>query len=176
MAAQSNDTGSSSGLKKFFKQNKTLVFLLPVLLILIIVVVIIYIPKGAKQPDSGVQTMAENTLTKSNKVDVLPQTERVTDEEAADKADSTVAEKDENVVKDPFEGPLTYNGVLINNNGDNIAIIEGNGKSYLVRQGDVIGDSLKVDSISADEVVLKDNDRTTVLKLEQRKSSQTANK
>ena len=175
MAAQSKGTGSPSGFKRFFEQNKTLVFLLPVLLIMIVVVIIIYIPKGGTPTDS-VPAVAENTATDGNKVEVLPQTERVVDETAASKADSAAANSEDGTVKDPFAGPMTYSGVLINSNGDNIAVIEGNGKSFVVRKGDMIGSSIQVDSISAEEVVLKDGDRTINLKLEQKKNSTTVNK
>lgn len=175
MAVQSKGTGSTSGFKRFFEQNKTLAFLLPVLLIMIVVVVIIYIPKGDKPTDS-IPVSAENVAAQSNKVDVLPQTERVINEETANKGESTATTNDDKAVKDPFVGPMTFSGVLINSNGDNIAVIEGNGKSYVVRKGDMIGDSIQVDSISAEEVVLKGNERTIVLKLEQKKKSQTVNK
>lgn len=177
MAVQSNGAGSPSGFKRFFEQNKSLVFMLPVLLILIVVVIIIYIPKGGGQADN-VPVMADNanTTEQGNRVEVLPQTERVVSEEAADKAESAAADNTDKSVKDPFVAPMSFTGVLINSNGDNIAILEGNGKSYVVRKGDMLGDSTQVDSISAETVILKNGDRTVELKLEQKKSSQTTNK
>lgn len=174
MAVESKGTGSPSGFKKFFNQNKTLVFLLPVLLIMIIVCIIIYIPKGDKQADS-VPAAAETTIADGNKVEVLPQTERVVDEKAADDSEQSTSGED-STVKDPFVGPMKFTGVLLNSNGENIAVVEGNGKSYVVRKGDMIGDSIQVESISAEEVVLKSGERTINLKLEQKKNSTTVNK
>lgn len=181
MAIENKGANGSSGFKRFFEQNKSLMVLLPLLLVMLIVVAILYIPKlfnsaaeVAVSSDNATR-QTQQTTQQGSKVEVLPQTQRVIDEASADKADST-ASKSTSAEKDPFVGPMAYSGYVLNSDGNNIAVLEGNGRTYLVRIGDMLGESTEVQSITGEEVILKNNDRTTVLKLEQKKNSQTVNK
>lgn len=180
MAIENNGTSSSGGIKKFFAQNKSLMVLLPLLLVMLVVVAIIYVPKLFNS-NSGVPASAADTTkqtqqtSQESKVEVLPQTQRVIDEEAADEADKSTSES-ASPEKDPFVGPISYTGYVLNSNGDNIAVLEGNGRTYLVRIGDILGENTEVQSITGDEVILKYSDRTTTLKLEQKINSTTVNK
>lgn len=180
MAIENNGTSSSSGIKKFFEQNKSLRVLLPLLLVMIVVVAIIYVPKlfnnSSNVPASAANTTKQTQQTEQNsKVEVLPQTQRVIDESAATEADKATSES-ASPDKDPFIGPMSYTGYVLNSNGDNIAVLEGNGRTYLVRIGDMLGENTEVQSITGEEVILKYNERTTVLKLEQKNNSTTVNK
>lgn len=180
MAIENNVTSSSSGIKKFFGQNKSLMVLLPLLLVMLVVVAIIYVPKlfnnNSEVPASATNTTKQTQQTgQDSKVEVLPQTQRVIDETAANEADKTNS-KTGSPEKDPFVGPISYTGYVLNSNGDNIAVLEGNGRTYLVRIGDMLGENTEVQSITGEEVILKYSDRTTTLKLEQKNNSTTVNK
>lgn len=64
----------------------------------------------------------------------------------------------------PFAGPLKLTGVLITNNtSDNLAIVESNNTSYIVKQGDIIADYWAVEKIDKSSIVLKAGDRQLIL-------------
>lgn len=64
----------------------------------------------------------------------------------------------------PFAGPLKLTGVLISSNTlDNLAILESNNRSYIVRHGDIIDDYWTVEKIEKSSVVLKADNRKLIL-------------
>lgn len=162
-----------SNFKRFLNENKTLIFTSPLLAVLVIVVVILYAgPGGAKKPES-VPAMAQSTaMPDGNRVQVLPQTERDISANSSSKGGTS----GDNAARDPFNGPASLIGILTGDDGNNVAVVEADGKSYIVKKGDIIGGNTIVEEISADEIKLKDNDTETTLKLEPRKDSQDVSK
>jgi Tfp pilus assembly protein PilP len=167
--------GGQSAFKRFLKDNRTLVISIPILAILLIVVIIIYSGMGSSKSQGAVPVVAETTNAPAQTIEILPNTERVINSnESGDKQKSTQSTGNA-AIKDPFSGPITLVGVLVDANGGGMAVIEANNKSYIVRKDDILENGMTVSSISTDQITLKDNDREMLLKLEKRSNSQTAN-
>lgn len=172
MAAKTNN---QSALQKFFKENKSMVFMLPLLAVLIIVVVIVYSNMGkddSNQANVNVTTTPspttaavaqvsptptplaiESTQTEP-KVDVLPQTERESDE------------AETKVVKDPFEAPMKLTGIFRYSDDKAVAIIESGNSSFIVGLNEIIGEtSWKVLRIYEKSVTLDSNGNSMLLEL-----------
>jgi Tfp pilus assembly protein PilP len=157
---------------QFFKRNKTLVFALPILLVLIVVLIIVYSNLGtdkstvADLPDNDITNnkAIDSTVSKNEdrpvdaKVEILPQKVRTEDQK----------NEGGNVTSqiDPFEQPMVLSGVLVNDNGDNIAIIESEGKSFVVKEGDTVGKNWKVEEIKEDGVILNNGEKDSFIQFE----------
>lgn len=172
--AGNNGSGKKSALSEFFKKNKSLTVLLPVLLVGVIAVVIIYTSQGnqSKPASAGISPtkaaqQANNTNNNNNagsnltgpSVEILPKMERNT------KPDVSI---DANM-KDPFasdEPVMRLKGIMLS--GENsTAIIEAENTALVVCAGDKIGDAWSVVKIEAESVVLKGREgNETVLKFE----------
>ncbi len=158
--------GEQSTFKRFIKENRTLALSFPILIVLVIAVIIIYSSMGMEIDNEAVPAAAEAADTKPQTIEVLPSTER--------ELNSSGIPKAEVVERDPFSGPLTLVGVVVNSKGGNIVVIEANGKSYILKEDDVLENNLTVGLISTDQVVLKDreNNKEITLKLEKRSYGQ----
>lgn len=167
-----NPNGSQSNFRRFLNENKTLAFSLPVLVILIIAVVIIYSGMGKGGAGDASPAVAEASMggLQGNNVEILPRTERTADDTAADSS----AGNGDKAVRNPFNGPMTLTGVLLRDDGNNIAILEGNGKTFIVKKDDVLENNMVVGSIASDKVMLEDNGREIELKLQHASSSQSS--
>lgn len=164
--------GTQSNFKRFLKENRTIVYTFPILIVLIIAVIIVYSNLGGKKPDNtSTPAMAESSA--GNNIEILPQTQRAVETGAGAGSD---AAKGVQAAKDPFSGPVTLKGVLTRADGNNMAIIEGDGKSYIVKKDDVIEGNLLVESISENEVLVKQNNQEISLRLPQIENSQTVSK
>jgi type II secretory pathway component PulC len=166
--------GGQSGFKRFLNENKSLAVSIPILAVLLIAVVIIYFSLGSTKNQEAVPTASEILNAQAQTIEILPNTERATSD-SNNEQKNTSSPKDEGEIKDPFSGPVSLTGVLVDSQGNGIAVIEANNKSYIVRKGDILENNMTVGSISEDKVILKDQDREITLKLEKRNNSQTAN-
>jgi hypothetical protein len=64
---------------------------------------------------------------------------------------------------DPFSGPYNLTGVIVNDTGRNVAIIEGNGRNFVVAENDTIDNSWRVESITMKQVILSWNNKRYAL-------------
>lgn len=130
-----------------FNNYKNLVFVL--LLLIILTVTLIFAYSGQKtestsdRPDnySAGRNSSINIENAGNKVEVLPQ---------------NVRSNDEATVKDPFQKPFILSGLLVADNGGNIAIIQYTDEAYVVKEGDRIGNRWVVKKIEEAGVLLSD--------------------
>ncbi len=172
-----NQTGESN-LKRFIKENKTLVISIPILVILIILVVIIYSSMGGEQVDKVLPALVENAPADmtGNQVEVLPQIERETGNEPASGSDKISGGTDgatdeagltasDGSVKNPFSGRVKLTGIVIDGNGS-MAVLEIGGKTYIATEKAVLDNGVIVSSISFDKVMLRDNGKDIELSLE----------
>lgn len=167
--------GGQSAFKRFLKENRTLAVSIPILAILLIAVIIIYSSMGNSKSQGTVPVIAEKTNAPAQTIEILPNTERVINSKES-RDDLKNSDSTSNAaIKDPFNGPITLVGVLVDANGGGMAVIEANNKSYIVKKDDILENDMTVSSISTDQITLKDNDREMILKLEKRSNSQTAN-
>lgn len=160
---------SEGKIGQFFKKNKSLVFVLPILFVLIIVLILVYSnqgtnnTKGTKDTGSALTDLSNNEASNSNgsadstnsntedkkadvKVEVLPQKVRTTDQ--MNYEEYTPSQKD------PFEQPMVLSGVLLGDNEEKLAIIESGGKSFVAKEGDTVGKYWNVEKIKEDGAVL----------------------
>jgi hypothetical protein len=163
-------TKKESAIQTFFKENKSLAIMLPVLVVLIIAMIIIYSGNGdagkaepissdiaaSPTPGVGASSGVGAVPIDQPKVEVLPQVVR-----------KTASQGDIASTNDPFEEPMKLSGILTNSRGEAIAIIELAGTSCIVRPDDNIGDTpWKVVSIYESSVMLDFNGESLLLKLE----------
>ncbi|NSW89314.1 MAG: hypothetical protein HPY74_01370 [Firmicutes bacterium] len=166
-------SGFKSKIVQFFNKNKLLVYALPLLIILIVVLIILYSnrgiggnikdrPAGGEALDTGqIGNLIEEI---EDKVEVLPNVVRPVDQQQQTAAQA--AEKsDDAVLYNPFEQPMVLSGILYAENGNSVAIIETSEKSYIVRKGDSVGTSWKVEEITDNTVVLKAGEKETTLSI-----------
>lgn len=159
--------GKQSALTSFMKQNKSLVFMLPVLAVLVIVLVIIYWPKTSSpsiEPSSAPTASASSEASVSTPSDmngaavvVLPQVERLQSGETLNMEDP---------VKDVFStgtDAFMLKGLLMSSQGNHYAIIETGQKAIIVGEGDFLTEKWKVSSIQEQEVVLASDDGSEMI-------------
>jgi hypothetical protein len=175
LCCMSTQNGGQSAFKRFLKENRTLAVSFPILAILLIAVIIIYASMGNSKSQGAVPVVAENTNAPAQTIEILPNTVRDIDNNDSGSDQKSTDSTSNAAIKDPFSGPITLVGVLVDAKGGGMAVIEANNKSYIVRKDDILENNMTVSSISADQVTLKDNDREMILKLEKRSNSQTAN-
>lgn len=149
---------SNSPLKKFFEENKSLKFLLPLLLLLVIAVIIVNFVLGRDAADTtsgnppGITDPA--ALEKQQKVEVLPQIIR----------SGSSGEVDVN--KDPFADPMKLVGVVYSETKPT-AIINWGNYSYIVGLDDIVGDSKwQVTGIGKDNITLDSGNEKMTLHLD----------
>lgn len=155
-----------TAIKKFFRENKSLAFMIPLLVILIIVAIIINLPKnGDKKTTKDESSASKSTDTASPidtsqpQVDVLPQIIRSENSEAVEQQ------------KDPFESPMKLVGVVYSAL-KSTAIIEWGDYSYILSLNDVIGNSKwKVIGIEKDSITLDNGSESMVLVLTEKKDN-----
>lgn len=162
--------------KDFFKKNRSLVFLLPMLVIMIIVLIVLYSTGNKASENTGNYTVSGNknqteslsgspgkdtNIPSGNKVEVLPQTER-----SADKDNENEGKKNESNPVNPFDAPMKLSGVIVNSDKDSVAIIETSIKSYVVREGELVNDIWKVSKIEEKGVLLINGDEEKYLTIQ----------
>lgn len=151
---------------EFFKKNKSLVVLLPVLAIGIVIVIFIYARPAQPSKKASTSTppkTAANSGQKNpeapldgNNVEILPQMERVT------KPDLPI----EGNVRDPFASQpappvMTLKGIACSGNG-NTAVIETEDRAYVVSAGDKVAEKWNVLKIEPQSVILQDADGNSI--------------
>jgi preprotein translocase subunit SecG len=151
----------NSKFKEYVSKNKFLTVSVCILVVLIIVLVIVYTSLGNDNKSASVNLTKETTTGTADvpKVEVLPQPKRETE-----KSKSSAADEKKKESKDPFAGPMFLKGTIIGDNGNNKAMIESEGVSYIVSVGDKVGELWSVDKIDRMEVLLKSGDKEIVLK------------
>lgn len=102
---------------------------------------------GDTEDDNGDEMSLEN-----EQVEVLPRVERMDDEPSLKPMD-------------PFAAPPLLVGVLLGGGGDDIAIIEAGGKTFIVKTGEMIAGLWKVAEIHKDRVVISIGGQQTILSL-----------
>ena len=160
------DNKQKSGFKKFFKDNRSLMYTIPVLIVLVVAVVVVYIlsennktadNQPAATPTATEQQTEESTPAPSQsasesdgtEVTTLPQDER-------DKDDSEL-------MRNPFADPYKVSGIIYDEKGGSIAIIEAENKTFIVKTDDQVGEYFKVLNIEFDRVVLEIEGQEIVL-------------
>lgn len=161
-------SGKNSAVRQFFDQNKSLVFLLPLLVILVVVLIIVYSGNTAQpamseaSPASSTETPA--AITDQTQVDVLPRTERAEDKSGEDAA-----------VQDPFTTPMELKGIFAYPDDRTKVIIAYGGVSYIVRENETIGETgWKVAEVFDKSTMVELDGRSTLLELRSDSSGQYA--
>lgn len=148
--------------KDYIKKNKFLSIAVLILIIMIIVLVIVYVnmtPKiasGINNQPAATTTPTTQTTATAN-VDVLPQTQRTNETVST----STVTDS----AKNPFAGPVTLKGTVLNNKGGNLAIVEAGGSTFIVAKDETIAEIWTVKKITSGEVILVRDGVETVIKV-----------
>jgi len=152
--------------KKYAEENRFLVTGGVVLIILLIVLVIVYW-KIYFSSDSNKSNLATSQNGTKIQAEVLPQSKRLNTKTTAKSSTSTVTKISDMIsIGDPFAAQLTLKGVVISGNGRNVAIIEGNGSTYVAGIGETIDGNWKVEKIDRNSVTLTADNRERVLNLE----------
>jgi type II secretory pathway component GspD/PulD (secretin) len=162
-----NNKNTGSNFKMFLKDNKTLAVSVPILVILIIAVIIIYSSMGSQDADGILPALAENAPAglEGTRVEILPQTERITPGTTQGVEGGASPETD-GAVKNPFNSPITLKGVVARDDDEGAAILETGGKTLIVRKDDVLENGMTVGGITLDRVILIDNGKDIELKME----------
>ncbi|HOJ11284.1 MAG TPA: hypothetical protein PK733_11920 [Clostridiales bacterium] len=163
----------------FFKKNKSLVYLVPLLMVLLIIVIVLYScgDKAATVNANKTQNPTTNQTTNNksnatgndkvevsgNKVEVLPQTERTADKENQNVKTNSNENKNTSNPVNPFDLPMRLSGVLTGSNDGSIAIIEISQNSYIVREGEVINNTWKVSKIEENGVLLVNGEKESYI-------------
>ncbi len=138
------------------------------LLVLVILAVVSYTLitriTGRNAQDAAIEQAAKDIAAGEKPVTTLPQTQRTLDEKPGDKPAG-----DRDGAVDPFAGAL-LRGVILDKNGQNLAIIEIGGMAYIAEKGSTVAETWTVEEIKEREVVLKAGDREMRLKLNGRAS------
>lgn len=158
MAKKSTD--GTAAIKKFFNENKSLTFMIPILVILIIAAIVINLTLGndkdTAKADPSVSSSADVNSpidTAQPQVDVLPQIIRSEGSEIIEQQ------------KDPFESPMQLAGVVYSP-ARSAAVIEWGGYSYIVELNDIVGNSKwRVTRIEKDSIALDNGSDSIVLVL-----------
>lgn len=163
-----------SDFRKFMRENRSLVYSIPILLVLLIAVIIVYSRMGTSQDQTAVSAAAGNPELAAKAVQILPDTEREANNDGSADQKKRIDNESNSEIKDPFSGPVTLHGILLDGKGNGIAVIETDNKSYIVRKDDILGNDMTISSIATDGITLKEGSREVVLKLEKQNSSKTA--
>jgi len=167
MAAKQSE--KDSAVKQFFKANKSLVFMIPLLIVLLVVLVTIYTSGSGSKNASSVAQPSGSTPSGGSaavlpvenqfQVEVLPILERAAEGE----------EDSAYVSQDPFKTPMKLKGVVIYPEDERSkAIIQYGNYSYIVKKGDNIGDSpWSVSEINESGVTITYEDKSVFLELNQ---------
>ncbi len=162
MAEKGMKGRKKSAFLEFFKKNKSMTVLLPLLLIAILFLIIVYSGfLGKSKPASAIPSQ-NNGLPENltgHTVEILPQMQRITQPDVSAQSQS----------RDPFSSSgtvLVLKGITLSE--DNTAIIETENSVHIVSAGDIIEETWNVEEIREDGVVLKGKEGTeTLLSYEQ---------
>jgi|GEM_PF-369682 len=160
MAAR--QSGKENVISRFFRENKSLVVMLPLLAVLIVVLIIVYSGSGSEQEvTSDVATPSQSADTDVNdrtQVEILPKTERAAE----------IDEDNSTAVQDPFASPMKLRGLIIYSDRDKSkAIIEYGGCSYIAKKDEAIGDSdWTVADIYEKSLMLSSGEKSQLLTLD----------
>ncbi len=140
-------------------QRKALAILLSILVLLLSSGIIFIALRGAARTPSAPDPIPVQTIDINGKLDeadsqveVLPQTERLEREGTLQPLD-------------PFASPPMLVGVLLGGGGEDMAIIEAGGNTYITRVGDVVAGLWQVSEIHRDKTIIYMGENKTVLYL-----------
>ncbi len=142
-----------SGLKKFFQENRSLVVTIPVFVVLVIVAILVIVLNGNGK-------VAETTPAETNPTVTEQPVNSTPVPTASGGTEVTTLPKDERdkdqseILRNPLASPYKVSGIIYDEKGGSLAIIEAENKSFIVEAGDTAGGYFKVLEIRAGEVVL----------------------
>ncbi len=147
-------------LRGYIAHNKGLTVLLSVLILLFSAgLIFLSIPDDApatSDPLPAITTdfngLPEEADPDSEQVEILPQLERMEREGALQPLD-------------PFAAPPMLMGVLLGGGGEDIAIIEAGGNTYITRIGDRVAGLWQVREIHKDKAIIRMGEHETILHL-----------
>lgn len=156
--------------KKGNKNNKNYI-LAGVIGLLLITLLVIYIQLGIiKLPGSSqkesVQESASINASKQSP-SLVPKTQSLLPKvDASSSAGQNPAQRltPANTL-DPFSGPFSLSGVVVNATGKNVAILESPTKTYVVAENESLEGAWTLEKISIDSVILKYQDKRYSLTL-----------
>ena len=162
------DKDKKSGLKKFFQENRSLVFTIPVFIVLVIAVILVYVLGGKDVADTQLPSET-NPIVTEQPAELTP----VPTSEPAESGGTEVTtlpkdernKDDSDIIRNPFADPYKVSGIIYDKSGGSIAIIEAENKTYIVKTDDQIGNYFKVISIEPDQVVLEVEGQEIVLSI-----------
>jgi len=150
--------GILSTVRSFIQQKKRLAAFVSILLIIMSAGLLFYMVKKGNNNYPSIASLPEknditspqdniNTADSEEKVEVLPQNERI---------------DEENLLQppDPFASPPQLVGVLLDGEEEALAIIEAGGRAYITAEGETVAGLWKVEEIYRDKVkmVLEDDE------------------
>lgn len=159
MAAK--QSGKETAFNRFFRENRSLVVMLPLLAILLVILIIVYSggekPVLSDVPAPSSTPAVDSIINDKAQVEILPKTER---EKESAESDSTL--------QDPFASPMKLRGVLLYQDPDkSLAIIEYGGYSYIVKRNENIGSSAwTVSEIYETSVMLESGGKNELVRLD----------
>lgn len=152
-----NDTSNAD------ERKKKIIIMSIVIAILILSLLGVYVRLGIislpgtgnnVEPAAQITTDSDDTSEVTEQLDIF--TEEA-DEQTSETKEEDISSEDDTNVLSPFSGPFELIGVVVDQNNKNVAIIDGNSRTHIVRQNDLIDDSWKVQEISKDSVILNNN-------------------
>ena len=164
------DKDKKSGLKKFFQENRSLVFTIPIFIVLVIAVILVYVLSGKGADTSETQSPVETnpTATEQPAESTPAATAEPTDSDGTEVTTLPKDERDKDdseIIRNPFAAPYKVSGIIYDKSGNSIAIIEAENKSFIVETDDQVGEYFKVVNIEADRVILEIDGQEVVLTL-----------
>lgn len=154
-------------LKKFFEENRTLVFTIPLFFVLIIVVVLVYLIGGSGSDKKAEVTPDQtNNLQQSSTAEpAVSQTPAAVGTEGTTLPQNERNKDSEEISRNPFADPYRVSGIIYDKSGNSLAIIEAENKSFIVETGEEVSGYFKVINIEEKKVVLEVEGKELVLAL-----------
>ena len=154
-----NDKEKKSGLKKFFQENRSLVFTIPVFIILVVAVILVYVLTGRDNTAENQVPAETSPITTEQPAQTTPEPTPVpSDSEGTEVTTLPQDERDRDgseIMRNPFAEPYRVSGIIYDKSGNSLAIIEAENKTYIVEADEQVGEYFKVLNIESDRVVLE---------------------
>lgn len=160
-ASKPGNTGNKNNEQK----NKAFIFG-GVILVLLIAMIGYYVKLGIiKIPGGQKETASTQPKSSPPSVSVVSQSNNntLTTQFSAPVSNNSISNIAPSNLIDPFSGPYNLSGVVVNDTGRNVAIIEGNGKTFVVAENSTIDNSWRVESVTMKQVILSCNNKRYAL-------------
>lgn len=162
------DKDKKSGLKKFFQENRSLVFTVPVFVILVIAVILVYVLTGKDNTAEAPDPAQTNPVTTEQPAQTNEPTQAPSDSSGTEVTTLPQDERDRDqseIVRNPFAAPYRVSGIIYDKSGNSLAIIEAENKTYIVEADEQVGEYFTVLNIESDKVVLEVDGQEIILTL-----------